>query len=605
MIRAIAILTVTALGFSMSGAPALSADLLLGADQRIDGVAANDFAATSSASAGDFNGDGTDDMVIGASAFDYLGRADSGAAFVVFGSSSPTPTIDLNALGSRGIRIGGSAAGDGAGYSVAGGEDFNADGYDDVVIGAPEADFNLRDKSGSVYVVFGGPSPVELDLATLLTRGARIDGAVANSLFGRSVASPGDVNGDGRPDVLGGAPETGVAQGAAFVALAPFSGTLDLLAPGSSGYAINGAAGGGRAGTAVAGAGDLNRDGRADVLVGAPQVGNNGRPFSGSTYVVYGLPSPASISLASLGGAGFRIDGAVAAQQSGRSVGSGDVNGDGSTDILIGAPFSSFNGRINSGSVHVVLGGADLGPTDLASLGSTGIRLDGAAASLFFGSVLTAVDLSGDRIDDVVAASVRASGNGRVDSGSIYIVNGGPAVASRDLGVTAPDRQFDGAAAYDLAGASLASVGDVDKDGSQDLMIGAPWADNNARTNSGSAYIVFGDPIRTGPGATPDPTATMPTPATLTVVARKAGKGLPRRGKVRLVRKIAVGQGQSAVVDVSVKPRKTRQKVKVTKRANSVTVRTKGAPKGKVTVRITSEGAGFTPTKWQRSWRVR
>lgn len=594
MIRATALLTALGLGLTLTATPAPAADLLLGANQRIDGAAAGDAAAQSSAPAGDVNGDKIDDFIIGAPDADHLSRNLSGAAYVIFGSATPAANIDLSALGSRGFVIGGSAAGDRAGTSVAAAGDLNDDNFDDVLIGAPDADFNGRNESGSVYVVFGGPSPVDLDLATLGTRGARIDGAAADDRLGRSVAGAGNVNGDDRLDIVAGAPLAGGA-GAAWAVLGPFAGTLDLFSPGGAAYRISGAVNGDSAGAAVAGAGDLNADGRDDLLIGAPDAGFNSRGFSGSTYVVYGLASPAPVLLASLGGAGYRIDGAGFAHNSGAALGTGDINGDDRTDILIGARSTDYNARNDSGSVYAIF---TPGPIDLANLGTAGIRVDGGELNALFGKSVTALDLNGDSIDDLVGGASSADINGRPNSGAVYVVYGGPAVTNRDLGATPADRNYDGAAAGDRAGASLASVGDVNDDAGEDLAIGALGAGNNGRAASGSGYVVFGDPIE------PDPIAT-PAPATLTVKARKASRSVPRTAKVRLVKKVTVGPGQSARITVKVKPKRTKKKVKVIKKRTTVTVRSKKAPKGRVTVWITASGTGYTPTTWKRSWRVR
>lgn len=591
MIRTTAVLTALGLALTIPAATAGAADLLLGANQRLDGAAAGDDAARSTAPAGDVNGDGIDDMIIGAPDADHLSRDLSGAAYVVFGSATPTATIDLGALGARGFVIGGSAAGDRAGTSVAAAGDLNSDGFDDVVVGAPDADFNLRDQSGSVYAVFGGPSPSDLDLATLGSRGARIDGAAAGDRLGVAVAGAGDTDGDGRFDVLAGAP----GANAAWVIRGPFAGTLDLFAPGAAAYRINAEPNGNGLGSAVAGAGDLNADGRDDLLIGAPDAGFNGRGFSGSTYVVYGLASPATVSLASLGGAGYRIDGAGSTHNSGAALGTGDINGDDRTDILIGARNADYNSRNDSGSVYAVFAS---GPVDLANLGTAGIRVDGGEVNASFGKSVTALDLNGDSIDDLIGGTLAADVNGRVNAGAVYVVYGGKSVTGRDLGAIPADRTYDGAAAGDRAGASLASLGDVNDDAGEDLAIGAPGAGNNGRAASGSGYVVFGDPIE------PDP-ATNPTPATLTVKARKASRPIPRKAKIRLVKKVTVGSGQSARITVKVTPKRTKKKVKVIKKRTMVTVRSKKAPKGRVTVWITAGGTGFTPTTWKRTWRVR
>ncbi|MCU0294870.1 MAG: integrin alpha [Candidatus Nanopelagicales bacterium] len=590
MIRSTAVLAALALSVGLTVTPATADDLLLGAGQRIDGAAALDRTAQVTAPAGDVNGDGIDDMVIGAPDADHLARDQSGAAYVVFGSKTPAPAIDLNALGSRGFVIGGSAAGDRAGTAVAGADDLNDDGLDDIVIGAPGADFNLRDASGSVYVVFGSASTDPVDLATLGNRGVRIDGAATDDRLGSSVTVAGNVNGDEWLDIAAGAP----SAAAAWVILGPFTGGLDLFAPGPSAYRIGG--GGKGTGAAVANAEDINGDGRDDLLIGAPEAGFNSRSSSGSTYVVYGLAAPSAISLASLGGAGYRIDGAASTNDSGSALATGDINADGLPDILIAAKSADNNGRNDSGSVFVVFGTPTPGPLDLANLGTGGIRIDGPTLNTRFGPSVAALDLNGDSIDDLVAGSPNAEANGRTASGTVYVINGGPNVASRDLGTSPADRQFDGAAAGDLAGASVASIGDVNGDAGEDLLIGAPNAGNNARPVSGSGYVVFGVPIEDDPL----PEVSLPA-ATLKVKARKASKKIPRTGKVRLVKRVTVGPGQTARIKVTAKPKRT----KVTKTATKVTVRTRKAPKRKLTVRITASGTGFTPTTWKRTWRVR
>jgi hypothetical protein len=124
---------------------------------------------------------------------------------VIYGTASPSD-VNLASLGSSGVRIDGAVAGDLSGYSVASAGDVNGDGLADVIVGAPTADPSLASDAGSSYVIYGTASPSDVNLASLGSGGFRIDGAVAGDLSGHSVASAGDVNGDGRADVIVGAP---------------------------------------------------------------------------------------------------------------------------------------------------------------------------------------------------------------------------------------------------------------------------------------------------------------------------------------------------------------------------------------------------------------
>jgi hypothetical protein len=233
------------------------------------------------------NGDGRSDVLVG---------VQSGPSYVVFGKPD-TATVDLTALGGRGFVIDGEA-----GDPVAAAGDVNADGLQDVIVGAPYAANNGREESGSAYVVFGTRAPTDVDIGDLGTRGFRIDGAAAGDHAGTSIAAAGDVNGDGRRDLVVGAPQTDNSgrsnAGSAYVLFGPFSGAnVDLAALGDRGFRIDGAAVGDRTGDSVAGPGDVNGDGRSDVVVGADYADSNGRVDSGSAYVVFGKPSTSTVVL--------------------------------------------------------------------------------------------------------------------------------------------------------------------------------------------------------------------------------------------------------------------------------------------------------------------
>jgi FG-GAP repeat protein len=463
---------------------------------RIDGAAAGDRVGGSVA-AGDVDGDGRSDVLVGGP----YGRMNSGSAYVVFGQRSATK-IDLAALGARGFRIDGVVETGLPGLPVASAGDVNGDGRADVLLGASSADKNGRRNSGSAYVVFGKSDTTSVDLAALGARGFRIDGAAANDEAGDSVAGAGDVNGDGRADVLVGAPgasNNGRNSGSAYVVFGKTgTASVDLAALGARGFRMDGAAGRPRgladsAGRSVAGIGDMNGDGRADVLVGAPDASNNGRELSGSAYVVFGQASATTIDLAALGARGFRIDGAADTESAGSAVAcAGDVNGDGRADVLVGAG-EADNNALNAGSAYVVFGKTDPTKVDLAALGAGGFRIDGTFEEDGAGDSVAGIgDMNGDGRADVLVGS-GASHNRRMNSGSAYVVFGKTGRASVDLAaLRARGFRIDGAAVYDNAGASVAGAVDVNGDGWVDVLVGAPGASNNGRKGSGSAYVVFG-----------------------------------------------------------------------------------------------------------------
>ena len=213
-------------------------------------------------------------------------------------------------------------------------------------------------------MIYGKASPSNVDLASPLgSNGFRIEGAAAGDLSGSSVASAGDINGDGRTDVIVGAPWADpfsrTSAGSSYVVYGTTSpSNVDLASPlGSSGFRIDGAAGSTFSGDSVAAAGDINGDGRADVIVGAPLSDPSSRTNAGSSYVVYGTASPSNVDLASRGSSGFRIDGAAAGDFSGDSVApAGDINGDGRADVIVGASGASPFSRTGAGSSYVIYG---------------------------------------------------------------------------------------------------------------------------------------------------------------------------------------------------------------------------------------------------------
>jgi Ca2+-binding RTX toxin-like protein len=190
---------------------------------KLSGVAADDLSGTSVASAGDLNGDGLGDLIVGASSADPHGSG-SGASYVVFGKGAGFgANLDLSTLdGANGFKLGGAAAGDSSGFSVASAGDVNGDGFADLIIGATGASPHGI-YSGASYVVFGKAEgfSANLDLSSLNgASGFKLSGVVASDYSGRSVASGGDVNGDGFADLIVGAfgaDPHGSSSGASYV----------------------------------------------------------------------------------------------------------------------------------------------------------------------------------------------------------------------------------------------------------------------------------------------------------------------------------------------------------------------------------------------------
>jgi hypothetical protein len=322
------------------------------------------------ASAGDVNGDGYDDVILGAK--DYAAPlAYMGRVWVFLGSPTgldPAPTWVAT----------GGIEGAGLGTSVASAGDVNADGYDDVILGAPEWSPNSIGGEGKVYVYLG--SAVGLDTVPAWVGEA----AESASNYGESVASAGDVDGDGYDDIVIGAPETGLgeAYGRAYVYRGSATGpevaaswTIDQV---DHDYAYYG--------QSVTSAGDVNGDGYADVAIGAEMYDAVGAVFvyEGSAA---GLSTVASTS----------IEGVSELEYFGFALASADFDADGFDDLVVGAPsYEDWTGRVD-----VFLGGASGLSTTVAW------SISGDEVGYGLGPV---GDFNGDGVDDLLIGAPHADG---------------------------------------------------------------------------------------------------------------------------------------------------------------------------------------------------
>jgi hypothetical protein len=331
--------------------------------------------ATAVASAGDVNGDGFDDVIVGMPLWDFV-QLDEGRALVYHGS-----VTGLSSGIAWAAEIDQDVAHFGAAVASAG--DVNGDGYDDVVVGAPYYD-NFQVDDGRAFVFLGSAS----GLGTSPSSSVR--GGVAGARLGSSVAGAGDVNGDGYDDVIIGVPRytNGQAhEGRAVLYLGSVNGmstTVAWSAEGNQAEAL--------LGTSVAGAGDVNGDGYDDVVVGAPEF-DSGLINTGRALVYLG----SSTGLATTPAWVEDIDEESALL--GASVGgAGDVNGDGYDDVIVGAPFAG--GESFLGAAYVYLGtasGLSTAPIWTGYGPESGDR--------YGQSVGPAGDVQGDGYDDVIVGS--------------------------------------------------------------------------------------------------------------------------------------------------------------------------------------------------------
>ncbi|MBC7985230.1 MAG: FG-GAP repeat protein [Sphingomonadaceae bacterium] len=461
---------------------------------RLQGVHSFEASGRSVASAGDVNGDGFADIIIGSPG---TASFSVGEGYVVFGKSNAFPaSVKLAKLnGDKGFRIDTTGTGgDHIGASVAAAGDINGDGFGDILIGS----FSNR-----CYLVFGKATGFDANLeldALDGSDGFRMQG-------GNTVSGAGDVNGDGLADIVVGAPHS-MTSGVAYVVFGKvgvFDPSVDLSAlDGVNGFRIDGVDTGDLAGFAVAAAGDVNGDGFGDIVIGAYHGDPGGDGDAGESYVIFGKAGgfAASLDLESLNGVnGFRIDGIDIDDESGFAVeGAGDINGDGFDDLVIGAPNADSGGGNIAGESYVVFGRASgfAASFDLAALdGSNGFRLEGIDPYDRSGfSVDGAGDFNGDGFDDILIGT-RYADAGAIDrAGEAYLLFGRAGGFAPVFSLASLDGsngiRFAGIDTSDVAGWSVSAAGDINSDGFDDILIGAPGVDRNGNSSVGESYVIFG-----------------------------------------------------------------------------------------------------------------
>ena len=456
--------------------------------------------------AGDVNGDGLADLLIGARFGDGPGnsRKDAGEAYVMLGRKQLPDAIDV-ASGQQDMTIYGAHANDNFGWFglIA---DVNGDGLGDLVISGAIAARPDGPAAGVVYVVFGkGGLGGTLDLSQSAAD-VTILGPQTSALFGDSMAA-GDVNGDGLTDLIIGStfarrpadrPSPNGQAGAAYIIYGrhAFPGTIDM-AKGEYDVAVYGAKDqphSDEVGNHVA-AGDLNSDGMADVVIDgeAADGPNNSRSVAGDVYVIYGSSSLKKvIDLA--GGEqdavfyGAEVNDTLGFNLAVAPVGSGGENVLAMTARLASGPGDAY---AQAGEVHLVRGKDVARSTDLAN-NPADDYLYGAHGADMLGNGLAAADVDGDGVKELLVGAPGAdgAGQGQQDSGEMY------AIDVRNLrGAVSPDAAalrltVYGALPDDGFGASLAA-GDFNGDGKPEIAALALRSDGPAgsRKDAGEVYI--------------------------------------------------------------------------------------------------------------------
>lgn len=478
----------------------------------LEGSQIEDLSGAAVSAAGDINGDGFDDILVGAYLADDAGKVDAGKVYVVFGQAEAfDPFLQLSNLnGNNGFIINGKESHHQLGWAVSSAGDFNNDGFDDILISAPSIEINGETNVGESYLIFGKATAytATFDLTSLNgTNGFALQGENEFDFFGYDIDGIGDLNNDNFDDIIISAPFASPNQiqhaGSSYVIFGNNSNASGLLQVsslnGNNGFRIDGRSTNDFSGFSLSGAGDFNNDNFNDILIGAYAADALGNVEAGESYLIYGHGGvySSSVELGSLnGGTGFIINGIDSGDFSGREVSNaGDINNDNFDDILIGAPTALSNTNEQAGETYVLFGNnSNSSSFDLITLnGTNGFILKGIAAQDYSGSALSSLgDVNSDGIDDILIGARDASPNGFA-SGAAYVYFGKTTGFTTTVNLNSLDGtnglSIFGKNPENQLGAALSGLGDINGDNVNDFIIGAKGASANV-VASGESYII-------------------------------------------------------------------------------------------------------------------
>ena len=460
------------------------------ADAVLLGEDVGDGAGGAVASRIDLNGDGYDDLIIGARDRSEAGP-DAGAVYVVFGHPDPWDA-EMSLVDADGS-FQGVIDNEQAGWSVAGLSDVNWDGFDDLLVGAPYND-QQGDSAGKAYLVLGKAAgwgqDVSLGDAEASFVAAGLD---ETAKLGQAVASAGDVDGDGLGDLLVAAPLRHAGayfdNGETFLFLGRTSGWATDMLLTEADASFLGENYDDESGSALAGGGDLDGDGLDDLVIaatGADHLEDNG----GAVYLIAGRPAGWSQGT-DLASADARFVGTLEYGYVGTSLSmAGDVDGDGLDDLLVGA-YHADQACNGCGYVYLIRGRAGGWNTDVPMSSVDGWFVGEAEEDRGGYSVAITADHDGDGATDLWIGAPRSAELAH-SGGQAYFLRGTPQLWGTNVPLGVADGYLRGEVEYAEVGIA-AAAGDLNGDGLADLVAGA-YGNTWIGADAGQAQILFGRP---------------------------------------------------------------------------------------------------------------